>query len=314
MTGGAPARDNGGRGRLHGSRARWHRPVTLVVVGRARVDVLGPLRLVVEGAVVEVRGFKRRAALARLALAEGRTVTVNQLVDTLWPEEAPESGRQALHSLVSRLRSQLGPAGDQLVTTPAGYRLDLGADGLDMALARALLRGAQTELEHDPSAAYAHLLEADGLWRGPALVEFADLEPIAAAAVEAEQLHREVTDSLVAAAVGAGQPESVLARAAAAVGEDPLRERAVLLQMKALAATGDSRTALHVARNYRHRLVEETGLDPSSALDAAERAVAGGVAAQPFPPDSRRSARPRHCSAATRRSRRCTGCSPRTDW
>ena len=244
--------------------------------------MLGPLRLVVEGAVVEVRGFKRRAALARLALAEGRTVTVNQLVDTLWPEEAPESGRQALHSLVSRLRSQLGPAGDQLVTTPAGYRLDLGADGLDMALARALLRRAQTELEHDPSAAYAHLLEADGLWRGPALVEFADLEPIAAAAVEAEQLHREVTDSLVAAAVGAGQPESVLARAAAAVGEDPLRERAVLLQMKALAATGDSRTALHVARNYRHRLVEETGLDPSSALDAAERAVAGGVAAQPF--------------------------------
>ena len=242
------------------------------------MEVLGPLRLVVDGAVVDVRGFKRRAVLARLALADGRTVTVDQLVDTLWPEEAPESGRQALHSLISRLRNQLGPAGDQLVTTPAGYRLDLGGDGLDVARARALLRVARAELEHDPSAAYAHLLEADGLWRGPALADFADLAPIAAAALEAEQLHREVIDSLIAAAVAAGQAESVLALAAAAVGEDPLRERAVLLQMKALAATGESRAALQTARDYRRRLVEETGLDPSPALDAAERAVAGGVA------------------------------------
>ena len=162
-----------------------------------------------------------------------------------------------------------------------GYRLDLGGDGLDVALARALLRVAKAELEHDPSAAHAHLLEADGLWRGPALADFADLAPFAAAAAEAEQLHREVTDTLIAAAVAAGQAESVLALAAAAVGEDPLRERAVLLQMKALAATGEARAALQVARDYRRRLVEETGLDPSPALNAAERAVAGGVAGHP---------------------------------
>ena len=119
-------------------------------MGRARVEVLGPLRLVVDGGVVEVRGFKRRAVLARLALAEGRTVTADQLVDTLWPEEAPESGRQALHSLISRLRSQLGPAGDQLVTSPAGYRLDLGGDGLDLARARSLLRAAQARARARP--------------------------------------------------------------------------------------------------------------------------------------------------------------------
>ena len=75
-----------------------------------RVEVLGPLRLVVDGAPVEVRGPKRRAVLALLALADGRTVTVDHLVDALWPAEIPESGRQALHSHVSRLRSHLGPA------------------------------------------------------------------------------------------------------------------------------------------------------------------------------------------------------------
>ncbi|MDQ4092137.1 MAG: hypothetical protein M3143_01575 [Actinomycetota bacterium] len=34
-----------------------------------RVDVLGPLRLVVDGEAVEVRGPKRRAVLALLAVA-----------------------------------------------------------------------------------------------------------------------------------------------------------------------------------------------------------------------------------------------------
>ncbi|GAA2858474.1 hypothetical protein GCM10010517_16920 [Streptosporangium fragile] len=77
-----------------------------------RVEVLGPLRLLVGGAPVDVPGPKRRAVLALLALAEGRIVTADRLVDALWPAEAPESGRQALHNHVSRLRAHLGPARD----------------------------------------------------------------------------------------------------------------------------------------------------------------------------------------------------------
>ena len=79
-----------------------------------RVEVLGPLRLVVDGAAVDVRGPKRRALLAMLALAEGRTVPVDHLLDTLWPAEIAESGRQALHTQVSRLRAHLGPAAPRL--------------------------------------------------------------------------------------------------------------------------------------------------------------------------------------------------------
>ncbi len=105
---------------------------------RVRVEVLGPLRLVVDGAVVDVRGPKRRAVLALLALAEGRTVPVDTLVDALWPSEVPESGRQALQSHVSRLRGHLGSAAARLETQPDGYRLVLEDDALDVA--RALSR------------------------------------------------------------------------------------------------------------------------------------------------------------------------------
>src|SRR5512144_1872159 len=116
-----------------------------------RVEVLGPLRLVVDGVAVDVRGPKRRAVLALLALAEGRTVAVDSLLDALWPSEAPESGRQALHSHVSRLRGHLGPAASRLETRHDGYGLALGTDDLDVARARALLSTARVRAREDPA-------------------------------------------------------------------------------------------------------------------------------------------------------------------
>ncbi|MFI7442909.1 AfsR/SARP family transcriptional regulator [Nonomuraea indica] len=253
-----------------------------------RVEVLGPLRLLVDGAPVDVPGPKRRAVLALLALAEGRVVTVERLVDALWPSEVPESGRQALHNHVSRLRGHLGPAAERLTLRHDGYRLDLGGDGLDVAHARASLAAARTAARHDPARAFSVLREAYGLWRGPVLADLTEVEPIAAAVEEYARLHREVTDAMIAAAVDAGQADRVLDRAAASCAADPLREPAVLLLMRALAATGQAPEALRVARAHRRRLADETGLDPSPALAELERAVARGAAGPrpaPTPPD-----------------------------
>jgi predicted ATPase/DNA-binding SARP family transcriptional activator len=241
-----------------------------------RVEVLGPLRLVVEGAAVEVPGPKRRAVLALLALAEGRTVTVDHLVDALWPSEVPESGRQALHTHVSRLRTCLGPAAPRLQTRPSGYRLDLTAADLDVAQARGMLATARSGT--DPVSALPLLREAHALWRGPVLADLTDVAPIAVAVEGCAQLHREVTDALIACAVDAGQANGVVGLAAAAHAADSLREPAVLLLMRALAATGRAAEALRVGREYRHQLADETGLDPSPALGGLERDIAGGTA------------------------------------
>ncbi|HEX2075133.1 MAG TPA: BTAD domain-containing putative transcriptional regulator [Geodermatophilus sp.] len=253
-----------------------------MALGRApatvRVDVLGPLRLTVGGETVEVRGPKRRAILALLALAEGRTVPVNALLDALWPTEVPESGRQALHSHVSRLRGHLGPASPRLENRPDGYRLLLGEDGLDLARARTLLARARGLAGHDPAGASALLREARALWRGPVLADLGDVLPIAGVVEECAQLHREVTDALISSAIAAGEAEQVVGLAVATLSADPLREPSVLLLMRALAATGRAPEALRAAREYRHRLAEETGLDPSAELDQLEREVAGGAA------------------------------------
>ncbi|WP_409331300.1 AfsR/SARP family transcriptional regulator [Trujillonella humicola] len=250
------------------------------------VEVLGPLRLLVDGAPAAVRGAKRRAAFGLLALAEGRTVTVDALVDALWPDEVPESGRQALHSVVSRLRGDLGPAAGRLETGPAGYRLALSPGELDLTRARRLLARARGIAGRDAGAAAALLREAHGLWRGPVLADLAHIAPVAASVEACAVLRREVTDALIATAVTAGEAEEVCGLAAASVAEDPLREPAVLLLMRALAATGQAPEALRVGRDYRSRLADEAGLDPTPALAELEREVAGG-ASGPVPARSR---------------------------
>src|SRR5687767_3059441 len=215
---------------------------------RARVEILGPLRLIVDGAAVDVRGPKRRAVLALLALAEGRTVPVDALIDALWPSEVPESGRQALHSHVSRLRGHLGPAATRLEVRPDGYRLVLGDGDLDLGQARTLLAAARARAGRDPAGASALLREAGSLWRGAVLSDLTDVEPIATAVEECGRLSREVTDELIASALASGEAEAVLGLAAAAVADDPLREPSVLLLMRALAGAGRAPEALRTGR------------------------------------------------------------------
>ena len=241
-----------------------------------RVEVLGPLRLLVGGVPVDVPGPKRRAVLALLALAEGRTVTVDRLLNALWPSDVPDTGRQALQNHVSRLRGHLGAAAARLETLHDGYRLNVGRDGLDLTRARELLAAARELDGRDPVTALALLREAHALWRGPVLADLTEVLPIAAAIEESARLRREIADALIDAAVAAGEAGTVLGLASESLAEEPLREPAVVLLMRALAATGQAAEALRAGREYRHRLAEETGLDPSPILGELERGIASG--------------------------------------
>nr|MDT0666544.1 BTAD domain-containing putative transcriptional regulator [Micromonospora sp. DSM 115978] len=128
------------------------------------------------------------------------------------------------------------------------------------------------------------------------MADLTGVGPIAAAVEGCAQLHREVTDALIAAAVAASQPETVVGLAVASLAEDPLREPAVLLLMRVLAATGRAPEALRAADSYRRQLAEQTGLDPSPALGEVVRDVAGGAAG----PQPARAAAPARARPATR--------------
>ena len=236
------------------------------------VGVLGPLALRVDGVDVVVPGTRRRALLAVLALARGRVVGVDRLVDALWPDDPPEDAAQALYSHVSRLRGHLGTAAGRLLRQGAGYLLELGDDELDATVAR---DAADALPGLAPGDALDRSLAALEQWRGPALAEFRGVPELDVEAVALDELRLRLHDELVRARIDVGDG-SAIADASAAVAADPLRERSVLLLMTALAREGRAAEAMTTGTTYRRRLAEETGLDPGPALGRLEQEIASG--------------------------------------
>src|SRR3984957_21085794 len=87
-----------------------------------RIGVLGPLEVRDDaGAPVPVGGARLRSLLIRLAVGDGRPMSVERLADDLWADDAPADAANAVQALVSRLRGILGR--DAIEHGPAGYRL-----------------------------------------------------------------------------------------------------------------------------------------------------------------------------------------------
>src|SRR5690349_460570 len=113
--------------------------------------ILGPLEVVKGGVTVSLGGVKPRMLLATLALNHGRAVSVDQLIEVLWPGDPPKSATANVQTYVSSLRALLGS--DRLVTKAPGYRLCLRSAEFD------LLR-----FEEFPSADLCNVEDALALW------------------------------------------------------------------------------------------------------------------------------------------------------
>ena len=141
--------------------------VTMAVWG---YGLLGPVEVRVNGGTIEFAGARQRLILAMLLLAANQQVPAGRLVDELWGEALPRDPAGALRTQISRLRRALGPAGDSLITVEGGYRLHVQRAQLDATRFEDALAEAATA----PAGPALGILDrALGLWRGPALGEFA---------------------------------------------------------------------------------------------------------------------------------------------
>ena len=260
-----------------------------------RLAVLGPLRLTVDGASVDVPGRRRRALLALLAMAGGRSVSVETIIDALWQDDAPDTAAQAVQSHVSRLRRTLGPAADRLQRVGGGYALRLSPEDLDAAEVRRAAAVVRRQLRANPATAAREAAAALTRWRGRALAEFTEVPPLLVDAVALDELHATLRDDELEARLALG--EGSVADTVAAVAAEPLRERTVSLLVRALAAEDRTAEAMQAAAAYRRRLADETGLDPGAGFALLEQEVAAGAlapAARPRPLPARFTvARPR---------------------
>jgi DNA-binding SARP family transcriptional activator len=230
--------------------------------------ILGPLEVVEEGQTLSLGGTKQRALLACLLLRANQVVSTDRIVDELWGEEPPATAVKTIQVYVSRLRKELGER--RLVTRAPGYVLHVERSELDLARFEELV-GAARGL--DPKAAAEALRDALALWRGPALADLAN-EPCAQAdTARLEELRLAAVEERIEADLASGSHVQLIGELEALVAEHPLRERVRGQLMLALYRSGRQAEALEVYQAARRTLVEELGLEPSSALQRLEKAI-----------------------------------------
>ncbi len=232
------------------------------------VRLLGPIELTSAGRPVRLGGAKQRSALAVLAVAGGRTVSVDELVDALWGDTPPPTATKTVQTYVSRLRALVG---ERLVSNSSGYTLDID---VDVAAVQQLVAEARACAAHgETDRAVALFGEALAWWVGDALGGTTETARMAGERARLDELRRFVEDERAEALLARGDAASVVSDLEASVAAEPLRERRWGLLMVALYRSGRQSEALRAFQRLRSTLAGELGIDPSSELVDLERQI-----------------------------------------
>jgi DNA-binding SARP family transcriptional activator/tetratricopeptide (TPR) repeat protein len=226
----------------------------------------GTFRVVRDGAQLtdgEIGSRKSRTLLKLLAVERASLVTVDRIVEILWPDERPASPEQNVAIMVSRLRAVLGA--ELIQGGRAGYRLVTGPGVVvDLDVAAGFCEQAEGKLSTAAAVALAAAERAHELLAaGTAIGEehYADWADPARGQVR--ELLRRVRLAAAEAALATGDPRRAAGYAEAAVAADPLDEAAHRWYMSAAAAAGEQAKALAAYEALRQRLGRELGADPA---------------------------------------------------
>jgi DNA-binding SARP family transcriptional activator len=243
------------------------------------IRLCGRMAVEAGGREIALRGRQARLVVAYLAVHRERPVARDELIELLWPHDAPASPDDVLTALLSKTRAALGPGvleGRRELTLAAGW-VDVEAAAADLRRAEdAFGRADWAEVcraGHDvlDVTAAPFLLAHDHPWIEERRRELDELRQRTLELIGGASLR--LGGSGIGAAERAGR---------AIVAAAPFSETGHLLLMEALAARGDVAEALRAYEELRLRLRDELGAIPGAPLRAAhERLLA---AAEEPPP------------------------------
>lgn len=225
------------------------------------------------------KGHTARRLLARLLVAEGRTVPRERLREDLWPDAEPDAGRNNLRVAVSRLNDALDPE-----RPPGATPHFVVVDGEMLALRREAIErwdvlefraGLDTvAADFAVPEALASLRDALALYEGSFAPEIDEAWVMS--------FRRELAERFTAAAhaigprlVRRGRHDEALKIAERLRNADPADERACGLRMQVLLARGERSAAM---RSYveAQAALRELGLEPGPELNELARRVREG--------------------------------------
>jgi predicted ATPase/DNA-binding SARP family transcriptional activator len=237
-----------------------------------QVRLFGELDAEHAGVPVPVRGIKQRALLALLALHRGQPVSADRLIEVLWGDGQAAHPANALQAQIGQLRRTLGATA--IVTTEAGYALDVGPDDVDVVrFERLAVQGRHLFEEGETALASTTLSEALGLRRGEPLADFTYAGLFDAERTRLDELILVAIETRVEADLVLGRHGELVGELEALCREHPLRERLWELLMLALYRAGRQAEALRAYTEARDRLVDELGIDPGPALRELEARI-----------------------------------------
>jgi ATP/maltotriose-dependent transcriptional regulator MalT/DNA-binding SARP family transcriptional activator len=229
----------------------------------AAISLLGGLEVIRGGRRIDLPPGRPAQAVKAVAAAGGR-MHAEELIEALWPEVDPESGRKRLRNVLNRLREA---AGDLLVREEDTLALAEGTE-VDAAVFEQEARRAVAGLRSAGDLGLAR--SALARYRGPLLPED-PYEPWAAAPRERlARLAIALVDLLARDAVAREDTDEAIRLIERAIEMEPDEEgRYVELGRLLLDQGRRGRSAAVVAR--ARVMLEELDLPPSKELDALAR-------------------------------------------
>lgn len=241
------------------------------------VGILGRIRATVGGREIDLGGPRQQALLAALASRAGNTVDNHVIIEAIWDDDPPDGAAKTFRSYVARLRRAFDRAGvdgaSVVLTDSAGYRLadgvDVDADLFEAEIARARQHIAQGEVVE------AVRLTGDALdrWEGPAFGQLSDRMWAAPVAARLEEQRLSAAELRARALLDADRVPQAVALLEELAAAEPYREAVARLHALALHRSSRDADAMRVIRDFRSRLVDEHGLDPSDQLSKLESMV-----------------------------------------
>jgi DNA-binding SARP family transcriptional activator/Tfp pilus assembly protein PilF len=234
------------------------------------VRLLGPVDVLVDGTIWHVRGLRRKAVLAALALHAGEIVSTKRLIEFVWDNEAPRTAATTLRSHLSDLRRLLDNR-IPLLARPPGYLLDIGDGATDVQTARRLIGQAAQSLK--ASEREALLRKAIALWRDRPLADLSELGSFEPSAHQLRELLLQAHQLLIDTRLDMGQHNELIPELESLSQSYPLHEPIHAKLMLALYRTGRQGDALEIYHRLRRALDHDLGLGPSRQLSDLETAI-----------------------------------------
>ncbi|WP_433348397.1 BTAD domain-containing putative transcriptional regulator [Microtetraspora malaysiensis] len=231
--------------------------------------LLGPLEVRADGRALKLGSPRQRTILTMLLLAPNRVVSVDSLIEAVWPHGAPTTARNQIAICVVGLRKVFKDAVgavDLIVTSHPGYILNSLDHRIDVVDFEERVAQARDAASAGRTAEACDLFaEAITLWRGRALdgVTGSRIEEEAA---RLEEARLDAYEQHAGLQIQLGRHHALLPELSALVKEHPLREQSRAHLMLAHYRSGRRAEALAAFREGRDLLVEELGIEPGPVL------------------------------------------------